>query len=189
MIPNWLSLVDVVFLVVVFLFAWGGSQKGFAEQVSHIITFLALGLLLFFAYPAIFSYLGRVFRGMEPTYLMWLLLAGVVGLCILVFSLASKLLAGMMKTQISDTADMAWGFVLGLLRGTLVALFAMVFLVMLDASGRIYDKFRMKSHAGQLVCYEMVPRIQPHLSRAVLEEKANVLRDKLLEQEEAGVIE
>jgi|GEM_PF-3512138 len=189
MIPNWLSLIDVLFLTIALLFAWGGSQKGFAEQISHIVTFIFMGLLLFFAYPSIFRYLGRIFRSVEPTYLMWLLLVGVVGAAVLMFILMSKLLAGMMKTQISDTSDMAWGFVLGFIRGALAGVFLMVFLVMLDASGRTYDKMRMKSYVGKLVCYEMVPRIQPHLSRAVLEEKANALRNKLLEQEDAGVFE
>lgn len=187
MIPNWLSLIDVCVVVAVLLFAWGGSQKGFAAQVSHIITFFAMGVVLFFVYPSVFRFLGRVLRGVEDTYIMWLLLAGVVGVAILVFVLVSKLLAGAMQTQISNVADAFWGFVLGLFRGFLVVLIVMVFLVMLDGSRKLYESFREKSYFGRIVCYDMIPRIQPHVSKAVIQEKTNELKQKLLQQEEAGL--
>ncbi len=187
--PDWLSLVDVGFVAIALLFAWGGFQKGFAGQVAHILTFVIMGVFLFFAYPAIYSYLGRVFRNVEATYLMWLILIGLFLLAVGVFALTSKLLADLLKTQITDGADRGWGFALGLTRGLLTGLFAMIFLVMLEPSARLYDKFRARSHVGRLVCYELVPRVQPHLSRAVLEEKVGTWRDKLMEQEDAGQLE
>lgn len=188
MMPDWLSFVDVAFAGVVLLFAMGGFQRGFAAQVAHILTFLIMGALLFFAYPALFSYLCRVWRNMDETYLMWLILAGLLVLAIGIFVALSKVLQSLLKAQISDRSDKTYGSVLGLIRGALVALFAMVFLVMLGPP-KIYDGFRMKSHVGQLVCYELVPRIQPHLTRAVLEEKVQQLRSQLMEREEAGVFE
>lgn len=188
MIPDWLSLVDVAFVAVALLFALGGFQKGFAGQVAHIITFVAVGIFLFFAYPAVFSYLGRLFRNLNETYMMWLILAGLAVLSILFFMLVSKLLANVLKTQISERSDRAYGFTLGLIRGALLALFAMVFLVILGPP-KFYDDFRMKSRVGKLVCYEMVPRIQPHMTKAVLEDRVNKLREALIYQEEAGVVE
>jgi len=80
MIPDWLSLIDVAFVAVALLFAMGGFQQGFAGQVAHVITFLVLGVALFFAYPALFSYMGRLFRNLNETYMMWLILAGLVAL-------------------------------------------------------------------------------------------------------------
>ena len=188
MLPNWLSFIDVAFVGVALLFAWGGYQKGFAEQVAHILTFVIMGIVLFFGYPALFSYFGRVFRNLPDTYLMWLLFAGLLALAIGIFVLISKLLAGLMKTQISERADAVYGFILGLTRGSLVGLFAMIFLVILGPVG-IYDTVRIKSYVGKTVCYELVPRIQPHLTRAVLEEKVQGLKDKLMEQEDAGMLE
>jgi len=188
MIPEWLSLIDVAFVAVALLFALGGLQRGFAGQVAHVITFLALGAALFFAYPAIFSYLGRLFRNLNETHMMWLILAGLAGLAIVFFIFVNKLLANILKTQISDRSDRVYGFTLGFVRGALVALFAMVFLVILGPP-KFYDSFRMKSHVGKLVCYEMVPRIQPHMTRSVLEERVNKLREALIYQEEAGVLE
>ena len=188
MIPEWLSFVDVAFLGVALLFAWGGFQKGFAGQVAHILTSLIMGGLLFFAYPAIYNYLSRVFRNLEEAYLMWLLLIGLAALAFGVFVLSSKMLASLLKTQISDRSDHAYGFVLGFIRGALVALFAMIFIVMLGPP-RFYDSFRVKSYIGKQVCYNLVPRIQPHLNRATLEEKAQEWKQKLLEQQEAGVLE
>lgn len=188
MIPPWLSLIDVAFVGLALLFALGGYQKGFAGQVAHILTFLMLGICLFFFYPAVFSYMGRLFRSLNETYMMWLILAGLGVLAILFFKLVSKLLANVMKMQITDRADRNYGFTLGLVRGALLALFAMVFLVILGPP-KFYDAFRTKSHVGKLVCYEMVPRIQPHMTRAVLEERVDKLRDALLYQEEGGKLE
>ena len=39
MVPDWISLIDIAFAGVALLFGLGGFQKGFAEQVAHIITF------------------------------------------------------------------------------------------------------------------------------------------------------
>ena len=189
MIPNWLSLVDLAFVAAALLFALGGFQKGFAGQVAHVITSVSFAIVLFFAYPSIYSYLGRLFRNLNETYLMWLILVGLAVLTVVFFRGVNKLLANVLKTQISERSDRAYGFILGFIRGVLVAVFIMIFLVILDSSGKTYDKFRIKSHVGKLVCYELVPRIQPHMTPAVLEERVNKLRDALIYQEEAGVLE
>jgi uncharacterized membrane protein required for colicin V production len=188
MIPDWLSFVDVVFVGVALLFAWGGGQRGFAAQVAHILTFLIIGGVLFYVYPPIFNYLDGVFRNVEETYLMWLLLIVLAVLAYGIFVLISKLLARVLKAQMTERTDHVYGFFLGFIRGGLTALFAMILLVMLG-SPKIYDTFRMKSQVGQLVCYEMVPRIQPHLNRSVLEEKTEMIRNRLLQREEAGVFD
>ncbi len=186
-IPDWLSMIDVAYVAVALLFALGGLQKGFAGQVAHVITFLALGTALFFAYPAIYSYLGRLFRNLNETYMMWLILAGLAVLAIVFFVFVSKLLANVLKTQISDKSDRVYGFALGFVRGALVALFVMVFLVILGPP-KFYDSLRMKSHVGKLVCYEMVPRIQPHLNKSTVNENFDKMREALIYQEEAGVL-
>ncbi|VGO21691.1 CvpA family protein [Pontiella sulfatireligans] len=188
MLPDWVSYVDVGFAAVALLFAWSGWQKGFAGQVAHILTFVIMGGLLFFAYPAIFSYLGRALRNVNETYLMWLILGAMAALALAVFLVLSKMLQSLLKAQISDQSDKAYGFSLGLVRGILVALFAMVFLVILGPP-RIYEGFSGQSKVGRMVCHDIVPRIQPHLTRAVLEGKAQQLRDKLMEQEEAGQLD
>ncbi len=188
MIPDWLSLIDVAYVAVALLFALGGFQKGFAGQVAHVITFVALGAFLFFAYPAIFSYLGRLFRNLNETYMMWLILAGLAVLAIVFFIFVSKLLANVLKTQISDRSDRAYGFILGLVRGVLVTLFAMVFLVILGPP-KFYDSFHTKSYVGKLVCYEIVPRIQPRLNESTVGEGFDKMREALIYQEEAGVLE
>jgi len=188
MLPDWLSFVDVAFVGVALLFAWGGSQKGFAAQVAHILTFLIMGGFLFFAYPAIYGYLSGIFRNLEEAYLMWLLLVGLAVLGFGVFVLSCKMLVSLLKAQISDRSDHFYGFMLGFIRGALVALFAMIFIVMLGPP-RFYDNFRMKSYVGKVVCYNLVPRVQPHLNRATLEDKVNQWKQKLLEQEEAGTLE
>jgi uncharacterized membrane protein required for colicin V production len=186
--PEWLSLVDLAFVGVALLFAWGGSQRGFAVQVAHILTFLILGAILFFAYPVLFNYLSDLFRRLHKTYLMWFLLAGVFALTFAIFILITKLMAKMLKTQVTDAGDRAWGGILGLVRGALVALFAMIFLVILGPPF-FYDLFTSKAYSGRLVCTELVPRIQPHLTPSVLEARVQQFKDSLMEQEEAGVFD
>jgi uncharacterized membrane protein required for colicin V production len=186
--PEWLSLVDVAYIAVALLFALGGYQKGFAGQVAHILTFVAAGVFLFFAYPKLFGYFGRLFRDLNEIYMMWLILAGLAVLSILFFVYVSKLLANVLKMQISERSDRAYGFTLGLIRGALMALFAMIFLVILG-SAKFYESFAEKSHVGQLVCYELVPRIQPHLNKSTVGSGFDKMREALIYQEEAGVVE
>lgn len=188
MIPGWLSFIDVAFAAAVLLFAWGGFQKGFAGQVAHILTFLSMGLMLFFAYPYVYSFFGRMFRRLDEAVIMWFLLIGLVVFSVVVFILCSKLLSRMMKAQISERSDHALGLLLGLVRGGLAALLGMIFLVMLGPQ-RMEDNFSYKSYTGRFVCYQLVPRIRPHLTRPIIQEKTRDWRNKLLEQEEAGALE
>lgn len=184
--PEWLSLVDAAVLVAVVFFAWGGFQKGFAAQVAHILTIVIVGGFLFFAYPAIFDYFERLLQSVEDTYIMWLILAATVVLGILIFAMLSKVLAKVLKAQVSDIFDSVYGMLLGLLRGVLAVLLALVFLVMLDSSGRAYDKLNGKSYVGRFVCGQVVPRIQPRLAPA-FEEKVEEFKRKLLDRKEAGL--
>lgn len=186
MIPEWLSMIDVAFAAVALLFGLGGLQRGFASQVAHIITFLALGLFLFFAYPALYNYMGRLFRNLNEVYMMWIILAGLVLLAIAFFIMVNKMLANLLKTQISDRSDRTYGFLLGIIRGALLTILAMVFMVILG-SEKFYNVFSEKSHVGRLVCYEMVPRIQPHVNKSSVGEGFDKMREALIYKEEAGV--
>ena len=126
------------------------------------------------------------FRSIDDAMLMWLLLVGVAALAVGVFALFSKLLSKLLEMQISPRSDTAYGFVLGLVRGTFTALFIMVFLVMLGPP-KCYESFRAKSYVGTMVCEELVPVIQPNFKKLALESKMQGAKDKLLEQEDAGV--
>ncbi|MDH3981530.1 MAG: CvpA family protein [Kiritimatiellaceae bacterium] len=183
--PEWLSFIDVVVAVIVLLFAWGGSQKGFAAQVAHVLTFVLMAVLLFFAYPFIYEYLGRVFRNLHETYLMWLLVTGLIVVAFLSYYSFSKLLAGYFETKMSDHADKVNGFLFGFFRGILTVGIVMILLIMLGSEAA-YQKFNAKSQVGQLVCRELIPRIQPHASRSVLNTKVDAVRGKLMQREEAG---
>lgn len=188
MIPEWLSFIDVVFVAVGLLFACGGFQKGFAAQLAHILTFLALGVTLFFAYPSIFDYFRSVFCRVNETYLTWMILAGAVALSFIIFFVVSKLLQSLMKTKISERSDKAYGFLLGFFRGILIALFAMLFFVVLGSES-VSETLCAKSYSGRFVCNQLAPPLQPHLTRESLGEKAQQLRDRLMEREEAGILE
>ena len=188
MIPEWLSLIDVSYVAVALLFAMGGLQRGFAGQVAHVITFLAAGATLFYAYPAIFSYMGRLFRNLNETYMMWLVLAGLAVLAIVFFIYLSKLLANVLKMQISDRTDRVYGFTLGFVRGALVAVFAMLFLVLMG-SEKIYTVLSERSYVGQIVCYKMVPRIQLHVNKESVGDGIDKMREALIYKEEAGLPE
>jgi uncharacterized membrane protein required for colicin V production len=186
MIPEWFSFIDAAFVAVALLFALGGVQRGFASQLAHIITFVALAIFLFFAYPAIFTLFGRLFRSVSEVYMMWVLLAGLVLLAIVFYIFISKLLASLLKMQISDRSDRINGFLFGFVRGALGVLLALVFLVILG-SDKIYDVLSEKSQVGKLVCNEMVPRIQPHVNKDSVGDGFDRMREALIRQDEAGV--
>ena len=188
MIPDWLSLIDVAFVAAVLLFALGGFQKGFAGQVAHIITFVAVAIFLFFAYPSIFSYFGRLFRNLNEAYMMWMILAGLAVLAVLGFIFIGKLLANVLKTQISERSDRTYGFTLGLIRGALFSLLALIFLVILGPE-KVRNTLGQKSRVGQLVCYELVPRIQPRVNKSTVGERIDKMREALIHQDEAGLVE
>ena len=188
MLPQWLSLIDVVFVAAILLFGWSGFRKGFAKQIAHILTFVILGVFLFYAYPSIHRHLSDALHRVDEIYLMWLIMGIVTVGALILFLVFCKVLANLLKTQISDGSDSGYGLILGLIRGFLTALIVMIFLVMLDSSGRIYDTFRAKSHVGRIVCADLVPRIQPRLTPA-LERNIEEIKQKLLEQEEAGRLE
>lgn len=181
--PAWLSFIDVAFVVAVLLFAWGGFQKGFAGQIAHILTFLIIGAVLLFAYPHICGYLEQVFQSVDESYILWAIMAVVAVLAIGVFLLMSKMLAKLLKTQLSERSDHAYGFILGLFRGVLVALLVMILLVVLGPQ-RIEDNFCDKSYTGKFVCYQLVPRIRPHMSRAVWSDDIQKIRQEINEKRE-----
>jgi uncharacterized membrane protein required for colicin V production len=185
MIPDWLSLIDVAFGVAVLLFAWGGYQKGFAAQVAYILTFLFLAGGLFFAYPSVYSFLHRIFQRIDEAVMMWLLLAGLVLLAFLVFTLLSKMLAHLLKAQISERADRVYGLLLGTLRGGLAALLVMIMLVMVGPQ-KIEANVGHKSYIGTFVVQKLVPRIRPHITHSAMEETAREWKNRLQNKQEAG---
>lgn len=185
MLPNWLSYIDVVYVVVCLMFAWGGYQKGFATQLAQVFTFFFVGVLLFFAYPLCFEYFTRVFRSLEQAYLMWILLALLLLAGIGLFILVKKMLAALFKAQISDSVDAGWGLICGFLHGAMVTLIGMIILVMVDRSGKSYDTMRIKSYVGKAVCHHMVPHIQPRLT-TLYENKVQDWQSEMLRREEAA---
>jgi uncharacterized membrane protein required for colicin V production len=188
MIPEWLSFIDVAFVVVVLFSAMGGFQKGFSGQIAQVITFVLFGIFLFFAYPAIYNHMVALFHGLDKVYVMWLALAGMVVLFILIFILLSKLLATILKTQMSERSDRTYGLTLGVIRGILVAFIGMILLVILGPA-TLPDTLCEKSQVGRLVCREMVPRIQPHLNKEEFSEDFEKMRSSLFQQKEAEIPE
>ena len=188
MLPDWLSLVDIAFVAVALLVALGGYQKGFAGQVAHVITFVLLGLVLFYAYPRIYTQCGNTFRDMNETNMMWIILTGVAVLTVLFFFFLNKFLSKAFGAKISERADRAYGSIFGLIRGIFIALFAMIFLVILGPS-TAHDVIGEKSWIGSVVCYDLVPRIQPRVNKSNIGGKVDKIRNVLLFQDDAGVLD
>jgi len=188
MIPVWFSWLDAAVAGVALLFAWGGWKRGFAGQVAHTLAVLFMGAMLYFAFPYLLDFLGKLFRNIDETYLMWMILLGLVVAAFVLFLALSKAMAHLLKAQVSEGSDRLCGFVLGLLRGALAALLVLLLLA-LAGPPRVCDTLRAKSQTGRFVCRELVPRIQPRVGRASIEEKVRLLREKLHDREEAGRLE
>lgn len=187
MIPEWLSLIDLTVLAAVLLFAFGGLHKGFAGQIAHILTFLITGLILFFAYPFIYTELTDLFYRLNERALMWIILIGLVILTMGIFLLISVLLSKIIKSKIPHRADQFFGLILGAIRGMLLALLVMIFFILLGPSS-FHQRFQEKSKTGTFVCKKMIPTIQPHIPSSAMDRVDNI-KQRLMEQEEAGNID
>jgi len=184
MIPEWLSFIDITIVVVVLFSALGGLQKGFSGQMAQVTTFVLFGLFLFFAYPTIYNHMTDLFQGLDKIYIMWLVLAGLLLLCILFFILLNKLFATILKTQVSERSDRTYGFTLGLIRGVLFAIIGMILLMILGPSN-LSDTLTAKSQVGRFVDQELVPHVQPHLNKETFGEDLEKMRSSLFPQKEA----
>jgi uncharacterized membrane protein required for colicin V production len=170
---------------VVLLFTWAGCQKGFAAQVAPVLTLAVFGGILFYAYPHIFSYFEDLFYKISDAYVMWGILAVVAILMAGLFIVSNKLFAKILKAQVTDRTDKVYGFILGLIRGTLFTLLGLILIVMIGPRD-YHEQLTEKSHVGRLVCQRLVPRIQPHMTSPEVEKRIDQLRSKLLEQDDAA---
>ncbi|HEY5621013.1 MAG TPA: hypothetical protein VIR77_00290, partial [Pontiella sp.] len=87
---------------------------------------------------------------------------------------------------VPDRTDSAFGFMLGLIRGVLFTLLALVLVVMVGPRD-YHEQLTERSHVGRLVCQRLVPHIQPHLTPPEVEKKIDSLRSKLLERDDAAI--
>lgn len=180
-----ISLIDVAFVCVVLLFAWAGCQKGFAAQVAPILTLAAFGGILFFIYPPVFDFLKGLLYTLSDTSVMWIILGLVLILAGFLFVSSNKLFARILKAKVTNGADRAWGLCLGLIRGMLVALLVLILFIMVGPRNQ-HEILPGKSYVGNMVYHRLVPRIQPHFEPSEVGDKIDLLRNKLLEQEDAG---
>jgi uncharacterized membrane protein required for colicin V production len=183
--PEWFSFIDLLVIAVVLLFSLGGFQKGFAGQLAQLISFALFTVALLFAYPHLFGWVEGFFSKVSDRSLMWMLVllflvAGLIG-----YILINKLLAACLQLNMSDSSDRFLGMVLGLLRGGFIVLFLMTFSVMLGPVN-IYQVLSKNGWTGRLVCYEVVPRVQPQLTRSSFDARVRAIRANLRNQEEAG---
>lgn len=160
MLPDWLSYIDVVFLLVVLLFAWGGSQRGYAAQVASAIAFVIMSGVMLFAYPSLFEFFSGAMKGFDARFLMWLALAAIGVFGFVIYLLVDLLTAQLVEKEMSVRADKMNGFFLGLVRGVFIGIFVMTLIVMLGPT-QMHDHFQKKSAIGGLICNELAPRIQP----------------------------
>lgn len=184
MIPDWLSYIDIAFILVILLFAWGGLQDGFAGELIHLLTFTIMGVILFFVYPSLFDYLNRIFRNVNNDNIISALFIALFVMAYFVFKLVNTLAPYLMVKEISTRLDKIEGVLLGTFHGVFVAVFSLIFMIMLGTP-EVYDTAREKSYAGKFVCYELVPRIHPQFPMdLIIERRVQKIRDKLFQQDD-----
>jgi len=160
MLPSWLSYIDVIFLLVVLLFAWGGSQRGYAAQVAPAISLVIMSGVMLFAYPAVYEYFRDEMVEFNAVFLMWISLAAVGVFGFVIYLLVDVLTVRLVTKEMSVRADHTNGFFLGLVRGAFVGIFVMTLIVMLGPV-QIYEHFKGKSAVGGMICNEIAPRVLP----------------------------
>ena len=181
--PGWLSFIDIAVVLVVVFFAWSGLQKGFAGQVAHFLTVLIFGGLFYFGYRPLFIVMARLFRGIDDAYIMWLLAVGLLVLAFVIFILISKLLAQLLKANMSDVTDRVCGLLLGAGRGFLMVLLGLA-LTLLLAPLSVQDTICGESRFGRFVTLKVVPRIRPRVDPVIWKKNKNRVEQRIQEERE-----
>lgn len=175
------GIIDVGLIIIALLFGAGGFQKGFAQQVAHVATLLILGGILFTLYPVLYHFITDLFHQVDETYLVWTLLGVVLIVMLLLYFGIGKLLARLLKSQLSERSDKSLGFTLGFTRGALYGLLGMITLVLIGLPN-VHDTLNERSYLGKWVCRDLIPRIQPHFTRDAFDKKMDSVRQKIEEQ-------
>lgn len=179
------SYIDAILMVICLLFALGGFQKGFTAQISQLITFIFSAIGLFVVYPFLFSLAQDSFKYVSDTYIMWILLAIFLVVGLIIHIAVSKILMMSHPSQYTERTDRAVGMLFGMFRGVFIVFFLLIFVVML-APAQSYKIMHDKSGIGRVVCDELIPQIQPHMTPANFNEKIRRARTKLRNNKEGG---
>lgn len=188
MIPEWMSLIDLSFVVLVLLFGMSGFQQGYARQLVHVFSYLLGMVFLLFLYPLLFNFVSYSCPGCSETYLIWAMLLGMIFVGIGVFMLVVRLMARRFKAEASGGKDRSMGFLFGMIRGGLLLLFVLMYAAILG-SRESRDVMAGKSVVGEVVCEVLAPQAQPRMEKGSISEWGERIQRRLLEREEAGVLE
>lgn len=182
------SVLDVVVGVLALMFGIFGLRAGFARQLATLLTFVLTMVVLYVAYPVLLEYLAGNFPEWSMAMVTGVGLAALALLSIGLFVLLKQVLASAMLANLSDGTDKGMGFVLGLLRGGVLAVLLLSVVAQLG-SENIRLRMRDTSWVGRWVCERVAPMAAEYVNRERLGEQVDALRDRVELPMPAEVIE
>ncbi|MAI20759.1 MAG: hypothetical protein CMF28_06000 [Kiritimatiellaceae bacterium] len=182
------SVLDVGVGVLALLFGIFGLREGFARQLATLITFVLTMVALYVAYPILLEYLAGNFPEWSVGTVTGLGLLALALLSIGLFVLLKQVLASAMLANLSDGTDKGMGFVLGLLRGGVLAVLLLSVVAQLGSEG-VRSRMQDGSWVGRWVCDRVAPLAAEYVNRERLGEQMDALRDRVELPMPAEVIE
>ncbi len=182
------SVLDVGVGVLALLFGIFGLREGFARQLATLITFVLTMVALYVAYPVLLEYLAGNFPEWSVATVTGVGLVALALLSIGLFVLLKQVLASAMLANLSDGTDKGMGFVLGLLRGGVLAVLLLSVVAQLGSED-IRMRMRDTSWVGRWVCDRVAPMAAEYVNRERLGEQVDALRDRVELPMPAEVIE
>jgi uncharacterized membrane protein required for colicin V production len=161
--PEWFYTMDIVFAVLVLLFAVWGTRHGLAGEAAHVLTLTAVLYSLCFFFPQMVRGASSYWRGLPVAAVRIGVPVVVLLAAILFFFLVRAVLNRLLKKKLGEKADKIAGGTAGALRGALTGIALMTAAVSLFPDGALYQTISQKSSVGGWVCNTLMPWLQPRI--------------------------
>lgn len=183
-----ISILDLILGIILLLFGFLGFKKGFAKQLSTLLTFFITVLAIYYAYPIFLKYLAATFVELSKTATLAIGLTTLALLSIGLFVIINQILSTGIASNISDNFNKGLGFILGLLRGSLLII--IIFTIAMHINEKaIYKGITSKSVAGKWFGDSFYKDIKKHLGKKNIEQGINILNERVEWPDPSEIIE
>lgn len=173
-----ISILDLILGIILLFFGFLGFKKGFAKQLSTLLTFLLTVLAIYYAYPIFLKYLASTFVELSKAATLAIGLSALALLSIGLFVILNQILSTGIASNISDNSNKGLGFLLGLIRGSLLLI--IIFTIAMHINEKAVHKgITKKSVAGKWFGKSFYKDIKKHLDRKNIEQGINILNERV----------
>lgn len=158
--PEWVYTIDVLFVVGVVLFGFGGLRRGLSGELARVLALAGLLAGFLFFYPQWTASLAQEHEQLPPWAVHAVVAVVMVLGSLLLFFLLQGVLKLILKRSLGETSDKLAGLAAGLLRGLVSGL---LLFTLLSLHEPIHQTLSDKSSIGAWVCDAITPTVREWL--------------------------